>query len=413
MKVAYLVNQYPRTSHSFIRREIQAVEALGVEVLRFSLRPLDQELVTPADREELARTRMVLAAGPGGHAAALLRECLVRPSKSIRALRLALRLGWCSERGILRHLAYLAEACVLAGWLREEAVDHLHVHFGTNAAAVAMLCRELGGPAYSLTVHGPEEFDRPEALKLGEKVRGSVFAVAISDFARSQLYRWIRLEDWRKVHVVRCGLDRELLEAPAKPVPTGPRLVCVGRLSEQKGHLLLLEAAARLAGEGVPFELVLVGDGPLRPEIERRLRADGLASRVRLAGWMGAPEVRQAILESRALVLASFAEGLPIVLMEALALGRPVVTTSIAGVPELVQSGVSGWLVPAGLVEALTEALRAVLAAPPETLERMGRAGAERVARLHDARNEARKLVASFGAAITASGAARRSQALR
>lgn len=402
MRIAYLVNQYPRTSHSFIRREILALEALGDEVLRFSIRRAEEALVSAADREEGARTRVILERGPGRLALAMGAQALRRPAAFARALRLAVRVGWRSERGLARHLAYLGEACVLVGWLRR-GVEHLHAHFGTNPAAVAMLCRELGGPPYSFTVHGPREFDKPEYLGLAEKIGRAAFVVAISNFGRSQLWRWARHRDWHKVKLVRCGLGEDLLGAPPSAVPAEPRLVCVARLCEQKGHLLLVEAAARMAAEGVEFEIVLVGDGPLRGPVEERLRALGLERRVRLAGWMSAERVRQAILDSRAMLLPSFAEGLPVVLMEALALGRPVITTSIAGIPELVEPGVNGWLVPAGSVEALVGAMRAALEAPPERLQEMGRAGAAIVARRHDAAREARTLSELFR--VSAAGA--------
>jgi glycosyltransferase involved in cell wall biosynthesis len=405
LRIAYLVNQYPRTSHSFIRREIQALEAQGLEVQRYSLRSPNEKLVSEADRQELTRTRAVLDAGVVAHVLSVARVGLCRPGSFARAVAATFRLGRRSDRGLLRHFAYLAEACVLARWLRRGGADHVHAHFGTNSTAVALLCREVGGPPYSVTVHGPEEFDRPEALKLGEKVRRAVFAVAISSFGRAQLCRWIRFEDWAKVHVVRCGLDAELLAVHVPPLPSSPRLVCVARLSKEKGHLLLLEAAARLMGEGLAFELVLVGDGPLRGTIEDRIRSDGLEGCVRLTGALGGPQVLQEIAASRAMVLASFAEGLPIVVMEALALGRPVITTAIAGIPELVESGVSGWLVPAGSVEALAGAMRAALEAPAARLAAMGRAGAAEVARRHDARAEAQKLAGLFRASVELSAA--------
>lgn len=400
MRIAYVVNQYPRTSHSFIRREIQALEAQGVEVLRFSLRPVQEELPSEADRLERERTRTVLAQGVAGHAVAISAVALRHPLALARALVCAVRLGWRSDRGLVRHLAYLAEACVLVRWLGQAGVDHLHAHFGTNSAAVALLCHELGGPSFSLTVHGPEEFDKPEFLGLGEKIHRAAFAVAISSFGRSQLYRWARHEDWAKLEVVHCGVGEDLLRAPATPVPTEPRLVCVARLSEQKGHLLLVEAAARLAAEGLPFEITLAGDGPLRGRIEdlvRRFRLDG---HVRVAGWMSAAEVRDAIVGSRALLLPSFAEGLPVVVMEALALGRPVITTAVGGIPELIETGVTGWLVPAGSIDALVAAMRAALQASPARLGEMGRAGAALVAQHHDAAKEARKLAALFRSTI-------------
>ncbi|MGB8932477.1 MAG: glycosyltransferase family 4 protein, partial [Anaeromyxobacteraceae bacterium] len=346
-----------------------------------------------------ARTRFILSEGIARHGLALAAVALRRPAAFARAVRAAARLGWRSDRGLARHAAYLAEACVLYRWLSEARVDHLHAHFGSNPAAVALLCRVLGGPTYSFTVHGPEEFDKPVFLGFREKIRRAAFVVAVSSYGRAQLCRWARFEDWPRIHVIRCGLDGELLHAQLSPVPAAPRFVCVARLNEQKGHLLLLEAVARLREEGRELEVVLAGDGPLRPQIEEAIRRLGLAASVRIAGWMSASQVREAILSSRALLLPSFAEGLPVVLMEALALGRPAITTAIAGIPELVEHGVSGWVVPAGSVEALVDAIREALDASPDELGAMGRAGALRVARMHDASVEARKLASLFALA--------------
>ena len=389
MKVAYLANGYPRTSHSFIRREIRALESLGVEVLRFAQRPLDEPLVNEADREEHRRTRVVLAAGVLEHARALLAVALARPLTFARALLTALRLGRRSERGLIVYLAYLAEAALVLRWLRGTGVSHLHAHFGTPSATVAMLCRCLGGPPYSFTIHGMDEYDN-----VHEKVARAAFVLAVSSFGKAQLYRRVNLADWPRIHVVHCGVDEDMLDAPSTPVPAAPRLVCVARLHVEKGHLVLLEAAARLAAQGVPFDLVLVGDGPLRPVVEERIRSLGLGDRVRLAGWTGAEQVRDEILAARALVLSSFTEGLPVVLMEALALGRPVIASALSGIPELVIPGVDGWLVPAGSVDALVQAMREVLAAPPARLAELGRAGAALVAERHDSREEARKIKA-------------------
>jgi glycosyltransferase involved in cell wall biosynthesis len=391
LRIAYLVNQYPRTSHSFIRREIHAVEALGVQVLRFSLRPLDEELIDDADRRELALTRVVLEQGVLRHAIAIATAALRRPAALGRAVVLAVRLGWRSDRGLVRHFAYLAEAAVLASWLRRDPADHVHAHFGTNSAAVALLCHALGGPTYSFTVHG-SEFDKPEFLGLGEKIRRAAFAVAVSSFGRAQLCRWARDEDWPRIHVVHTGVGEELLRASPTAVPAVPRLVCVARLVRLKGHAVLIEAAARLAAEGIPFEIVLAGDGPFRARIVELIREFGVVDRVKLAGWMNANQVREAILGARALVLPSLSEGLPVVIMEALALGRPVIATAISGIPELVEPGVTGWLVPAGSVDPLVRAMREVLQAAPARLEEMGRRGAAIVAQRHDAAQEARRL---------------------
>ena len=396
IKTGYLTNMYPKVSHTFIRREIAALESMGLSVERFSIRPSGERLVDEADRREQQITRVILARWAPG---VLLRAAGVlatRPVRFLRALLLAVRSGWRSDRGILVNLAYLAEACVLLGWSRKARIEHLHAHFGTNPAAVAMLCRELGGPPYSFTVHGPGEFDRAPGLALDEKIARAAFVVAISDFGRSQLYRWSRRESWSKIHIIRCGLNGAFLKAPHSPVPPARRLVCVGRLSEEKGQLLLIEAAHRLIGEGGDLKLALVGDGPLRAEIEELIDKLELRSHVEITGWVSSDQVRREMLNSRALVLPSFAEGLPVVLMEALALGRPAISTFVAGIPELVQPGVCGWLVPAGSLDSLVSAMREALRMPVQQLEKMGRAGAARVAELHNARTEAEKLAALF-----------------
>ncbi len=396
MTIAYLVNQYPKVSHSFIRREIAGLEACGLQVARFALRSCGSELVDEADKLELEKTRIVLGVGIAGLLVNLLNTALTRPVAWLKALWLMLQTSSRSDRNILYHFAYLAEACVLLGWCSKLGIKHIHAHFGTNSTTVAMLCHVLGGPTYSFTVHGPEEFDAPKALSLGEKIERAAFVVAVSYFGKSQLLRWCDRSDWSKIHVVHCGVDKIFLSQPHTPVPDTPRLACIGRLSEQKGHLLLLEAAAQLAAEGLKFKLVLVGDGPLRPEIETLISQLGLQDQVEITGWASNSEVQRQILAARAMVLPSFAEGLPVVVMEALALGRPVISTYVAGIPELVEPGVCGWLVPAGSVEALTEVMRVTLQHPVEKLEQMGRAGAERVAKQHDAVKEASKLAALF-----------------
>ncbi|SRR5579859_7619969 len=396
LRVGYLVNRYPAVSHAFIRREIAGVEARGIEVHRYSIRATSEsEVVDPADRLERGRTRVLLQGGLGPLLGALLVAAFSRPVRFLKAAGAAWSLGNRSGRRI-HHLAYLAEACRLRGWLRRDSVRHLHAHFGTNPATVALLCRILGGPPFSFTVHGPEEFDRPESLGLDVKIDQARFVVGVSEFGRSQLMRWSTPAQWAKLHVVRCGVDGDFLGNGGSAPSSKPRLVCVGRLCADKGQLLLVEAAHGLLREGREFEIVLVGDGDLRPGLEERIRALGLGARVVLRGWMDGAGVRREIAEARALVLPSIAEGLPVVIMEALAMGRPVISTYIAGIPELVRPGVNGWLVSAGSVDGLLASLREALDAPVSRLEDLGRAGRAVVAERHDAGKEAARLVEHF-----------------
>ncbi len=395
-KVAYLVNQYPKVSHSFIRREIAGIEACGLEVKRYSIRSLESELVDEADIQELQNTRYVVPTGIFGLLVNLIRTVFTRPLGFFKALRLAWQVGLNSQRGIIYHLIYLIEACTLLQWLIEDQVNQVHVHFGTNSTTVAMLCHELGGPPYSFTVHGPEEFDKAQGIGLTEKINHAAFVVAISSFGKSQLFRWCDYKQWSKIHVVRCGVDDAFLNQELTPIPSQPSFVCVGRLSEQKGHILLIEAVSQLAAEGLQFKLVFVGDGELRPQIETLIEQLQLQNYIEITGWATNAEVQQYILASQIMVLPSFAEGLPVVLMEALALGRPVITTYVAGIPELVKPGENGWLVPAGSVEALKNAMKTALQAEAETLETMGQQGQKAVAQQHDIYKESRHLFNLF-----------------
>ena len=404
-RIAYLINQYPAVSHSFIRREIRALESRGLAVQRIALRGWDDALADPADREERRRTRYVLRGGLGPLVLSVLRTayCVGR-GEFVRALGLALRMaGGTRERPLPYHLAYLAEACRILPWLREAGATHVHAHFGTNAAEVAMLANALGGPSYSFTAHGPEEFDQPLALKLADKVRHAAFVVAVSSYGRAQLLRWIDPSQWDKVKVVHCGLEKSSFAARPAPPPDAARFVCVGRICEQKGQLLLVEAVAKLAARGLALELVIAGDGEMRPQLEASIARHRLEGRVAITGWISGEAVRAEILAARALVLPSFAEGLPVVLMEAMALRRAVISTFVAGIPELVRPGENGWLVPAGDVEALCAALEEAAACPVETLERMGNAAFQRAAARHSIDVEAAELARLFHGSMHAS----------
>jgi colanic acid/amylovoran biosynthesis glycosyltransferase len=364
LKIAYFVNEYPKASHSFIRREILALERQGFEILRVSLRGWENELPDAEDQEECTRTRHVLRGGLAALILPTLATLFRSPIKFISALRLAAHMSRDSERPLAYHLIYIMEACRILEWVKEFGAERLHVHFGDNSTEIVMLARVLGGPPYSFTAHGPNEFLRNWGLD--QKIHHAEFAVAISSYGRSQLYLRCDPRDWSKVKVVHCGLERSFYDVPTAPLPASGTIVCVGRLCAAKGQRLLLEVVGRLVASGIPVQLVLAGDGPMRAELEQRIVQLGLGAHVRITGWISGEKVRNEILAARALVLPSFAEGLPVVIMEAMALRRPVLTTYIAGIPELVRSGENGWLFPAGSMEALEQAVRQCLSMPAE-----------------------------------------------
>jgi len=392
MRIAYFINQYPAVSHTFIRREIHALEQLGVAVSRFALRP-GADLVDAADNIEATRTRFVLAAGIVESFRCCAVTIVKQPLAVLSVLGLALAMSFRSDRGALRHLCYVAEAMVLAAWCRRDGVDHIHAHFGTNSAAIAMFASRLAQIPYSFTAHGPEEFEKGASLSLNTKLRHAKFAVCVSAFGSQQLKRFSEPKHWGKIAVVHCGLDPATLAVAGREPPSAPRFVCIGRLNEEKGHLTLIGAVQRLRDAGVRCEIVLAGDGPMRPRIEAAIEHAGLQRIIKLTGAIDGDRISAEIQAARALVLPSFSENLPVVLMEAMALGRPVVSTDVAGIPELVRPGKTGWLVPARDEAALAQAMQEALAAPVAQLGAMGSAGRAHVLEHHDAVKEAGKLM--------------------
>ena len=388
MKIAYLINCYPAVSHSFIRREIAAIEEAGGTIFRYSVRSANlRALPDVRDRIEYAKTTVIL----GQHWLVLILGMLSKmffsPRSFFQALKVAFTRSGYNISDIIRRVGYLAEASWLANRLIETEVAHLHTHFGTNSAMVARLSRKLGGPPYSFTVHGPDEFDKPVEIDLRGKVADSAFCVTVSSFGRGQLMRWSDLADWKKIEVVKCGVDDEFMgEHRSTPITEEPRFCAVARLSGQKGIPLLVEAAARLKKEGYKFTVDVIGDGEMRDEIVDMIRQHNLEDTVKLAGWANSEDIVGHLLSVKAMVLPSFAEGLPVVIMEALALERPVIVTAIAGTPELVNDD-CGWLIPSGSVDALADALKSALHSSSEELSSMGVIGRSRVLEFHNSKH--------------------------
>ena len=402
--IAYLTSFYARAGDTFIRREVEELRRLGWTVHTFSIRRSDEgEVVSEEILREQRGTDYILEHGPLALLAAFLRVSIRSPRRMARAIRQASALRWPGVRSWLWHWIYLVEAAYLAEQIAARRVALLHNHISMNSATVAALASTLSGVPFSMTVHGPHDFLAADQWGLGRKVAQSAVTVCISDYGKSQCMLFTPSEYWGKIRVVRCGLDGSFLDAAPAPQPDRPVLVCVGRLGPEKGLIVLVQAAAILRNEGIEAEVVLVGDGPSRGDIERSAREHGVLDRIRLVGWQSSSDVRRWIEQSRALVLPSFAEGIPVVVMEALALRRPVIATYVGGIPELVRPEESGWLVPAGSVEELAQAMREALRAAPEQLERMGERGRARVLERHDLRAEVGKLTRLFEEAMPGS----------
>ncbi|MCC1491149.1 glycosyltransferase [Cognatishimia sp. F0-27] len=391
-KLAYLTGEYPRASDTFIQREVAALRAMGHDVLTCSIRTTGPEhLVGPEQREEHARTFKVLDAAkrPLALLGAHLRW-LRNPARYASALRLAWKTASKGVMGRLYNLIYFAEAGILAAHLQEHGVTHLHNHIAKSSCTVAMLASALSGIPYSFTIHGPDIFFEPHHWRIDEKTRRARFVACISEFCRSQLMCFADQDDWRRLHIVHCGVDpMRYATAPH----TGQHVVFVGRLAGVKGLPVLLEALHALDMPGL--RVSLVGDGPDRAALEAECARLGLADRVSFLGYRSQSEVAELLAEADVFVLPSFAEGVPVVLMEALASGVPVVCTRIAGVAELVEQDQSGVLVPPGDSAALAAAMQRLLA-DPHLRRLMGAAGQARVREAFAIQTEAARLSMLF-----------------
>lgn len=395
MKLAYLLNTYPLISTTFIRREIQAIEALGQPVERFAVRHWDGELVDPDDIAEREKTRYLLTGGKG----ALLRDALLtllaHPLRVLMLLPLWWRVWRTANRNFVQHVAYLLEAMAFARRTRALGIDHVHVHFATNAATVALFARRLGAPPYSFTVHGPDEIvpGEPAKLSMAEKAREAAFIVAITRYCRNRIAEEAPASAG-KIRIVHCGIDLDNFPFDPTP-PASDRIICIGRLCENKGQVHIPPAVAQVIGEYPALVVELIGGGEDEAAIRTAVAAHGVEKHVILHGWGTGAYVREQLLAGRAMLLPSYAEGLPIGIMEAFAIGRPVLSTTIAGIPELLD-GECGWIFAPGDETAIAEALRGIMRATPDERAAMGAEGRRRVEERHDLRKSAQELLTMF-----------------
>ena len=399
--IAYLVSEYPALSHTFIQREIAGIRATGQEVLTASLRRTSgHHIAGEVEAEEARATFYVIENGRRPTVLlAALGAALTRPSRLGRAVALAWRARAPGAKATLWQVFYLVEAMILARHLTSRGVRHLHCHFENAGCSVAMLTAEISGIPFSFTLHGPSIFFEPHLQRLDEKIARARFVACISDFARSQGMIFADPAHWEKMTIVHCGVEPNRYGKAycygEECVPKDRHLVFVGRLAAVKGVALLLQAVAALARTHPVIRLTLVGDGPERTRLEALSRNLGIETHVTFAGAKTQAQVADILSTASLFVLPSFAEGVPVVLMEAMASRLPVVTTRIAGIPELVEDGVSGRLVPPGNYVALVTAIEAVLA-DPAGARAMGVAGRAKVEEAFDIAQEATKIARLF-----------------
>lgn len=356
--MAYLVSRYPAVSHTFILREVQRLRQLGHVIHAASINDPDRAVadMDPVERAEAQSTYFVKRDGMRGAAAALAYWMRKSPLAMLAILRQAQRLAP-GRLGI----GYAAEAAMIGRWMASTRLEHLHVHFANAAATVGLLVKQLTGCHLSCTVHGPDEFDDVPGQHLASKVAGFDRIICISQFAKGQLMRIGRPQDWDKIQVCRLGVDPDDFPRVSRARSAGPlRLLCVGRLTPAKGQILLVQALAGLRSRGLQARLTMVGHGPDRERIEAQVRSLGLAGLVRFTGPLRPDQVRGEMAGADVFVLPSLAEGIPVVLMEAMATGLPTISTPVNGIPELISHGQSGLLATPGCVDSLVAQIEAV-----------------------------------------------------
>ncbi|HTZ62622.1 MAG TPA: glycosyltransferase family 4 protein [Solirubrobacteraceae bacterium] len=402
LRLAYITTQYPGVSHTFILREVTALRRLGADVHTISLRRTSAEHLLSQENRDAAETTYAIRPPRlrdvlGAHLSALG----LHPRAYLATLREALALARPGLRGRLWQIFYFAEAIMVWRYCAGSRVSHLHAHHGSPPADVALLAAHFGkaagsGPGtWSLTMHGPIEFSDVRWFRLPQKLERADAVICISEFARSQLMALVDDRHWSKLRVVHCGVGSSEYRHLGEPPHERPRVLCVGRLVAEKGQAILLDAVAQLAREAQQVEAVLVGSGPMRTRLEQLALELGVSDRVVFRGALGQEQVRDCYADATLVCSASFAEGVPVVLMEAMASGRAVIATAISGVRELVRDGDTGLLVTPGRADELAGAI-SVLVQDTQLRLRLASSGRERVLREFDVDRSAAQLAAIF-----------------
>ncbi len=394
IRIAYLVSQYPAISHTFILREIRTLRRLGFEIQVASINAPDRsdERLTAAEREEKLDTFYVKQAGVIGALKAHVYTLLTHPLSYLRGLAFALRLGQFDLKKIVYSFFYFVEAVMIGQWMRRNQFSHLHIHFGMAAATVGLIAKQIFPIKFSITIHGPDEFYNTLTYYLTPKILEADFICCISNFARSQLMMLSPPTVWDKFEISPLGVDPDqFTPRPFLEQPNPFEILCVGRLVPVKGQFILLKAVSRLIAQGRIVRLRYVGDGPDRQALEDEVKQQGLTEHILFEGAINQDRILTFYTSADVFVLASFAEGLPVVLMEAMIMEIPCITTHITGVPELIKKGENGMLVPPSSVEALAEAI-ALLMDKPDLRRTIGEAGRKTVLQHYELQRNTERL---------------------
>jgi len=405
--IAYILPRFPVLTQTFVLYEILALQEGGISIDVFPLLRERPKVLHPEVKQLVEEAHYHGAMSPKVLLANLTFVAR-RPRTYFRTLLEVVRGSWKSWKYLLGGLAMFPKSVLFAIEIQKRGITHIHAHFSNHSALSALVVHRLSGIPFSFTAHGSDlHIDR---CMLRQKVDAAVFVVAISEYNRRMIVQESGPEAGAKVHVIHCGIDMTFFKPVSERRQDGALgIVCVGSLLEVKGHTYLIEACRQLRNSGVKFYCHLVGDGPLRPELQRQIEKASLRDKVLMRGALPRTEVLELLRGSDVIVqpsvqtAAGSREGIPVALMEGMALGLPAVASRLSGIPELVEHGKSGLLVAPRNSGEIAEAL-CTLAADPDLRGRLGRAGREKVGREFDLRMNAaifsRLLTSSSGAVM-------------
>jgi colanic acid/amylovoran biosynthesis glycosyltransferase len=397
-KIAYLVSRYPQISMTFILREVRTLRTLGFDVRTASVNLPDHrpDQLTGAECEEVAQTYYIKPDGITGALKAHLYTLFTQPISYLRGFWFALRLGLWDLKKMLYGFFYFTEAVMVGQWMRCQQCSHLHIHLGTSGATVGLIVKHTFPITYSITIHGPIDFYEVSDFYLTQKILDARFICCISSFTRSQLMMWSPPSCWDKLEVSRLGVEpTTFTPRPFRQQPEPFEILCVGRLVPEKGQFILIQAVSHLLSQKRQLRLRIVGDGPERQNFEQEVKRQGWREQIIFEGAVNQDQILEFYNSADVFVLASFAEGLPIVLMEAMCMEIPCITTHITGIPELITNGKEGILIPASDMDALIEAIT-LLMDDPNLRHQIGQAGRQRILEYYDLQKNVNKLADIF-----------------
>ena len=395
MRIGYFTNTYPRATDTFIQREVKGLRERGIDVRTFSVRKTGPEHdVGPEVVNEKRNTFYLLPANPIRLFIDNVTVFITRPVRYIKALKLALKTAQPGLRGLLFQMFYFQEAIILARALKRQKIEHLHNHLGDASGTVTMLACLIARVSYSISIHGPHIFFEPTHWALREKVKHSRFISCISHYCKSQMMLFSDQTDWDRFQIVHCGVNPEQFRYNDVK-QQARKLIYTGRLAVEKGLPVLFESLCLLKEEGYDFELTLVGDGADRKYLEELASKIGIADKLIFAGFASQDEVRNYLLQSDIFILPSFAEGVPVSLMEAMSCGIPVIATYVGGIVELIESEETGLLVSPSDPIALRDAIARYLD-DYDLREKVSHKGRDKVVSDFNLNNEVDKLARLF-----------------